>query len=137
MHVQTLRRANLLKLARDGHVTAELDRRAWLRAEAADEDGRAMMTLLLGQLEAELAAPANMLSLIDDEGTTFKARLEAMHAEVADLLSELDAIDRLLVDPSPQFLKLLLGEVVVQGISLGLTTIFDLGQLAIIEDAVD
>src|SRR5215471_11331135 len=98
MHVQTLRRANLLKLARDGHVTAELDRRAWLRAEAADEDGRAMMTLLLGQLEAELAAPANMLSLIDDEGTTFKARLEAMHAEVADLLSELDAIDRLASD---------------------------------------
>ena len=50
---------------------------------------------------------------------------------------EFDAINGLLVDPRPQFLELLLLEILVQGIGLWLALVINLRQLRIAEHAID
>jgi hypothetical protein len=77
MHAQTLKRASLLQLARDGHVTAELERR-WL---ALDDDGFFLLLGRLRRLIGQFERPAVEGQVENDNDQAIRdlcARLDAL-----------------------------------------------------------
>ncbi len=86
--MQALKRTNLLQLARDGHVMAELERR-WL---ALDDDGFFLLLGRLRRLLAQLERPALEGQVENDNDEAIRdlcARLDAL-AEALERIEEAD-----------------------------------------------
>jgi hypothetical protein len=94
MRPLTQTQARLLKLARDGHVAREIERREEARWLAEDDDGLALLVGLLGRLQAELerAEMAPDSEPDDVEAVEAVAKLEEMVTEVNRLIEALDRL---------------------------------------------
>jgi hypothetical protein len=87
------KQAQLIKLARDGHVAREIERREEQRWLAEDDTGATLLLGLLGRLQAQLHR-AEMTGGPEPEGTEVAeavAKFEEMIAEVNGLLEKLEA----------------------------------------------
>jgi hypothetical protein len=93
MYPLTATQKNLLRLAKDGHVAREIERREEARWLAADDDGLTLLIGLLGRLQASLERPVAPGQVEDDaESVETAEALLDLHDRCLRLIERLEVL---------------------------------------------